>query len=100
MDTLGRTRKAKQRKLKPGDRVKISQGSGLDSGKTGTLLAWDAKEAQAIAQDYPFVRGRTPQSMKWLAVKLDAGGITAMPAERVLPIGEGLVFPPFPPSLL
>lgn len=98
MNTLkGRTKHAKS--LKPGVRVKISIGSGLDSGKTGIIVPWS--EYPQLATDYPFVGGRTPQSMGWVAVRLDDNWkqIQAFPKTRLVDIGEGLVFPPHTPDL-
>jgi hypothetical protein len=95
MTLTGRTRKLKS--LKPDTRVKIATGSGIDSGKTGTIVSWDT--VPQLATDYPFVAGRTPQSMGWLAVKLDSGGIQAFPKSRVNLIGDDLVFPAHPPEL-
>jgi hypothetical protein len=67
-------------------RVQISEGSGLDSGKEGTILPWDDARTKEVREDYPFVGGRTPESMGWLAVLLDDGMVTAMPKTRLMQI--------------
>lgn len=64
-------------------RVQITEGSGLGSGKEGLIISWDDPRAKETREDYPFVGGRTPQQMKWLAVLLDDGTVTAMPQNRL-----------------
>lgn len=72
-----------------GQHVTIGEGSGIHSGKSGTVLSWNHPEAQDAKNDYPFVGGRTPQGMGWVPVKLDSGEVTAMPKNRLAPSGQG-----------
>jgi hypothetical protein len=63
--------------------IRIADGSGLDSNKSGRLLPWTHPKATPLANDYPFVGGRTPGSMKWVAVELTDGTVTTVPKNRV-----------------
>lgn len=65
-------------------RVQISEGSGLDSGKEGVVIPWDDPRASDVMQDYPFVGGRNPQTMGWIAIALDDGEITTVPRNRAM----------------
>lgn len=71
------------KRMKATPRVSISEGSGVDSGKEGVIIPWDDPRTKAEREDYPFVGGRTPQSMGWLAILLDDGSVTSMPKNRV-----------------
>jgi len=67
----------------PGKRIRIANLSGIDSGKTGVILDWSDPAAREQAQSYPFVGGRTPQGMGWVAIRLDDGTVTSMPKDRI-----------------
>ncbi len=58
----------------------------MHSGKVGKLILWNHPMAKSLRNQYPFVGGRTPESMKWVAVVLDSGEVIAMPKNRVFPI--------------
>ena len=60
----------------------ITAGSGLDSERECTIIPWS--EAQTLARQYPFVGGRTPQGMGWVAVQFDDGTINTFPKRRVV----------------
>jgi hypothetical protein len=78
---IGRTRRAKMR-----GRVRIADCNGIDSNKTGELVSWSHPDADKIAREYPFVGGRTPQGMGWVAVRLDDGTVTTVPKNRVFQV--------------
>jgi len=62
----------------------VLYGSGIGSGKYGIILSWDNPLVNTIKITYPFCGGRTPQSMGWLAVKLDGEiVITSFPVDRL-----------------
>ena len=67
-----------------GDRVKVADGSGIDSGVKGHVISWDHPDAKEVKNGYPFVGGRTPEGMGWAAVKTDAGHVTTVPKDRLL----------------
>lgn len=71
------------KRMKASPRVRISELSGIDSGKEGVVIPWDDPRAQKEKNDYPFVGGRTPQGMGWVAILLDDGTVTSMPKNRV-----------------
>ena len=63
---------------------RISEGSGIGSGQECCLLTWDHPVARLLATGYPFVGGRTPQSMKWVAVEFANGRVDCYPKNRVI----------------
>jgi hypothetical protein len=67
-------------------RIRISEGSGIDSNKEGVVIPWDDPRAQKEKNDYPFVSSRTPQGMGWVAILLDDGTVTSMPKNRVMQV--------------
>jgi hypothetical protein len=69
-------------------KVRISYCSGIDAGKTGTIIPWSHPDTDKLAREYPFVDGRTPQSMKWVAVRLDSGEVITVPENRVQEISN------------
>lgn len=69
---------------KAGQRVQIAGGSGLASDKQGKVLHWMDPKAKPLAREYPFVGGRTPSGMGWVAVELDDGSVTTVPANRLI----------------
>lgn len=64
--------------MKLGTRIIVASCSGLDSGKHGVVTT-----EHPVDSDFPFIGGRTPESMKWTRIKLDDGIITAMPDNRL-----------------
>jgi hypothetical protein len=76
------------KRMKAAPRIRISEGSGIDSGKEGVVIAWDDPRAQQEKNDYPFVGGRTPQGMGWVAILLDDGSVTSMPKNRVMQVKQ------------
>ena len=64
-------------------RVTIPACSGIGSGQKGRVIPWTDKRAQPMLNDYPFVGGRTPQSMGWIAVLLDSGEVSCYPKNRL-----------------
>ena len=73
--------------IKPGMRVRVSEGSGIDSGKSGIVLQWDDKRAQEVRKDYPFVGGRTTRG--WSAILVDkTEKVTALPNTRLQNLRE------------
>ncbi len=72
----------------PGARVRVADLSGIDSGKTGVILDWNDPATREVRVSYPFVGGRSPQSMGWVAIKLDDGTVTTMPDDRIGAIEE------------
>jgi hypothetical protein len=75
-------------KLSAGMRVQISEGSGLDSGKQGELLSWTDSRTRIERASYPFVGGRTPQSMHWSPILLDSGRVVSIPNNRIERISQ------------
>ena len=63
--------------------VRITFGSGLDSGKLGRIISWNSPKARAMSREYPFVGGRTPASMGWVAVELTDGTVNTFPKNRI-----------------
>ena len=62
-------------------RVLISDGSGIDSNKTGLVIPWTNHEASALSREYPFVGGRNTRG--WSAILLVDGTVTAMLNSRI-----------------
>jgi len=71
--------------IKQGTRVKISEGSGIDSGKEGVVIPWGSARAKEVEFDYPFVGGRTAQGMGWVCILLDDEQVTTVPKNRAIP---------------
>ena len=65
-------------------KVTISDGSGLDSNKQGVIIPWTDPRTEALRSEYPFVGGRTPQSMSWVAILLNDGTVTTVPKNRTI----------------
>jgi hypothetical protein len=61
----------------------ISPCSGLGSGRECRIVPWPDERTKLLRNDYPFVAGRTPQSMNWLAVEFSDGTLGTFPANRV-----------------
>lgn len=77
------------RDVKVEDRVMVVYGSGIGSGKHGIVLSWDNPLCRTVKVTYPFCGGRTPQSMGWLAVKLDEEiVITSYPIDRLIKVSN------------
>jgi DNA-directed RNA polymerase subunit RPC12/RpoP len=70
-------------------RVQINEGSGVNSGKQGEIISWNSPDAQKERYNYPFVGGRTPESMGWVAIKLDSGRVTSVPKNNIKKIAAG-----------
>ena len=68
---------------KVGTRVRVTECSGLDSGKIGVVISAASSEATPVAADYPFVAGRTPKRMGWNVVRFTDDSIGALPANRL-----------------
>jgi hypothetical protein len=73
----------RSKEVKPWLHVRITEGSGIDSGKTGVILPESHASARKLSQEYPFIGGRTMRGMHWSAIMLDNGTATAMPYSRL-----------------
>jgi hypothetical protein len=61
----------------------ITEGSGIGSGHACRVIPWTDTRAQKISREYPFVGGRTPHGMNWVAVEMEDGTIDTFPKGRV-----------------
>jgi transposase len=75
--------------FKQGTRVRISEGTGIDSNKEGVVIPWGSARAKEVEHDYPFVGGRTAQGMGWVCILLDDDQVTTVPKNRAIPTREG-----------
>ena len=62
----------------------IAEGSGIGSGSACNLLPWKHYKVRHLSHDYPFIGGRTPQSMRWVAVEFADGTVGTYPRNRVV----------------
>lgn len=72
-------------KFRPGDRVQVAGGSGLDSDKVGTVI--DRSEVKTGGRGIPALPGHY-KPVDWsreVAVKLDDGSVITMFKERLKP---------------
>jgi hypothetical protein len=84
--------------FKQGTRVRISEGSGIDSNKEGVIIPWGSARAKEVEFDYPFVGGRSAQGMNWVCVLLDDDQVTTVPKSRAINLGKGWSMPTDPPA--
>lgn len=68
----------------------VTDGSGIGSGKSCVIIDWKHQLTKQLRQEYPFVGGRTPQSMGWVAVQFEDGSLGTYPKNRVTPRKESL----------
>jgi hypothetical protein len=73
-----------------GRHVVVADLSGIDSRKVGVIVGWNSADARAIMGQYPFNGGRTPHSLKWVAVWLNEGRLTTVPASRLYPMDRSI----------
>lgn len=63
----------------------VTAGSGIGSGRNCRVIPWTERRTRVFLNDYPFVGGRTPQSMGWVCVEFGDGTLGTFPASRVRP---------------
>ena len=75
--------------MKPGTKIRIAEGSGIDSGKTGVVVHRGCiKFKQTAGGLIPDLPGHyKPLGSDELPVRLDSGEIITMFKERLLPAG-------------
>jgi hypothetical protein len=60
---------------------RISECSGIGSGKLVTVIPWSHPKARIEARQYPFVGGRTTKG--WVAVMFEDGRVSSYPKNRI-----------------
>jgi len=63
---------------------RIAEGSGINSGRGCHVIPWNHPKAQSLKSQYPFIGGRTPQGMGWVAVLFLDGTVDTFPKNRVI----------------
>ena len=63
-------------------RVRVTEGSGLDSGEEGYVIPWTDPRTKELREEYPFVAGRNPNEMGWIAIVTDEGRLLTVPKTR------------------
>jgi hypothetical protein len=67
-----------KRNAKPGVRVEVTEGSGLDSRRHGEIV--DTRTFSSMLDGYH----RRTLEQGWVIVKMDAGYMTTQPAHRLI----------------
>jgi hypothetical protein len=86
-------------KYPPGTRVKVAGGSGIDSDKSGTVIAWSDPKAKETLEG-----NRRLQGKGWIAILFDDGSVSCQPKSRLsaggpkVEAGRGPLFPVYKPG--
>jgi hypothetical protein len=75
---FGRARRAGRVKYPPGTRVKVAGGSGIDSDKSGAVIAWSDPKAKETLEG-----NRRLRDKGWIAVLFDDGSVSCQPESRL-----------------